>query len=296
MLLSHRLYNLLPDRVRWQLAPRVRYETFGLSVILPRPQGNGLQPRALAAWKRHALATLLPLTDGSFIDVGANLGQTLIEFRSTGIRRSYIGCEPNAQCVAYLESLIAANHYEDCSIVPIGLGAGAQLCALYLNSGPGDNTDAAATLLADLRPKRRTIASWVSVHSFDAIRSALSIARVGLVKIDVEGAESDTVAGMVNTLAADRPLVLCEVLGADPAADLDSWTRRATKLATSLESVRYLIFRLVKSGDLRRVVALTAMADFPVEVWTPERAECFDYLFVPEERADEVLSAIDSGQ
>lgn len=289
MRLSERFYERLPDRLRWYLMSYVRYDVFGVPVIIPRPGGDGLRPSALAAWKRHAIASLLPLTDGAFVDVGVNLGQTLVELRSTGLARAYVGFEPNPHCVAYVETLIDANGYRNCTIVPVGLGSDSAVHVLYRNAAAGNRMDAAATMLADLRPERRSVATTISVHALDDIRSVLPVDRIGMVKIDVEGVESQTIAGMTRMLASDRPLVMCEVLGADPAADIDVWTERARRLTTTLRSVDYLTARLVKSSDGARVDAITPIRDFVAEVWTPERAECFDYVFVPRERAADVL-------
>jgi len=300
MPLSHQFYERLPERIRWHLLASVTYEVFGVPVTIPRPGGDGLRPSALAAWKRHAIASFLPLTDGAFVDVGVNLGQTLVELRSTGIPRAYVGFEPNPHCVAYVERLIEVNAYHDCTIIPVGLGDDSTVHVLYRNAADGNEMDAAATMLADLRPTRRSVARSVSVHPFDAIRSALPIESVGMVKIDVEGVEADTIAGMKHLLATDRPIVMCEVLGADPAADVGAWTERARHLAATLHSVNYVVGRLIKSADAARLEGVAPIREFPVEVWTPERAEEFDYVFLPRERAADVRrvfsrQAVDGG-
>jgi hypothetical protein len=66
-------------------------------------------------------AISLKIRGGVFVDVGANLGQTLIEFWLIDSGNSYIGFEPNEACIEYLETLININSLDGCKIIPVGL-------------------------------------------------------------------------------------------------------------------------------------------------------------------------------
>jgi hypothetical protein len=93
---------------------------------------------------------------------------------------------------------------------------------------------------------------------------------------------------MRSTIADQRPPVLCEVLFADAAGSLEAVRERNVQLAELLGALDYVIFRLVKSADLRRVIRADRVDDFPVAYWTEEDKEECDYLFVPSESASKV--------
>ncbi|HKO22039.1 MAG TPA: FkbM family methyltransferase [Candidatus Eisenbacteria bacterium] len=77
----------------------------------------------------------------------------------------------------------------------------------------------------------------VTIVSLDAALAALAIARVDLVKMDIEGAEPRALAGMSETLARDRPLLFIECAprrwagaGHDTVAVLGGLVRRGYAL------------------------------------------------------------------
>ncbi len=57
-------------------------------------------------WMVQVLEKITKLKHGTFIDVGVNIGQTLIKLRSVDKEREYLGFEPNPLCVFYTEELI----------------------------------------------------------------------------------------------------------------------------------------------------------------------------------------------
>ncbi len=57
----------------------------------------------------------------TFIDVGANIGQTLIAVKSIDKNIQYIGFEPDASCRYYIKKLIQHNHFEHCLVYNFGL-------------------------------------------------------------------------------------------------------------------------------------------------------------------------------
>src|SRR6202012_2839597 len=60
--------------------------------------------------------------DVTIIDIGVNLGQTLLGIKTISNRRiKYIGFEPNPMCVYYAEKLIDYNNFKNCQIIPAAL-------------------------------------------------------------------------------------------------------------------------------------------------------------------------------
>ena len=57
-------------------------------------------------WMIDILKILLFLKDGVFIDIGANIGQTLIKLKCVNPDTQYFGFEPNPSCVFYMRELI----------------------------------------------------------------------------------------------------------------------------------------------------------------------------------------------
>src|SRR5690348_13368483 len=62
------------------------------------PVIGGIQCEESEPWFLQLLTLLLPYNKGSFVDVGANLGQTMIKVKALDSARKYIGFEPNPTC------------------------------------------------------------------------------------------------------------------------------------------------------------------------------------------------------
>lgn len=265
------------------LAPQLSISTGGrnLSVRAEAPEILRLG-RWSRSWKTHIVEKVLTQRGGGFVDVGANIGQTLVDYVAAGVGSGYAGFEPNIRLANQLQTLIAANGLRDFMVVPAGLGEESGLVPLYLRpDAPGD---ASATIIDGLRPSRGALdVQVISVMRFDAVRNLLPFSRVGLIKIDIEGAEAYALAGMAETLKNERPWILCEVLRADRATDIASHEGRQIRLETILRDQRYKLFVVRKEPGEGAFTALQPIDAFPRDVWTTETAELNDYLFVPEE-------------
>lgn len=225
------------------------------------------------------MTALLPDAAGDFIDVGANIGQTLCDYVYSGHQRRYWGIEPNPKCWPVLDHLIRRNGLVNCSVLKFGLSEREQTCPLYTE--PGVPTDTRATMHAGLRPGRPYQAIEVRLLPFDLVRDLYDITEIGLIKIDAEGAELEILRGMTSTLTADRPIVLCEVLLRDSKADAQDYDRWANELMQFLREIDYDVYPL-------RARALTSfktapLAEFPRVTWTLFRAHQCEYIFKPRE-------------
>src|SRR5436190_18165923 len=72
-------------------------------------------------WMREVLRRIISIKKGTFVDVGVNLGQTLIKLRTTEPVMEYVGFEPNPKCIYYCNTLIEVNSFRNCKLVPVGL-------------------------------------------------------------------------------------------------------------------------------------------------------------------------------
>ncbi len=270
--------------------------------ILATPQGeifipdDHLAATELAAWqpdwKTEIIGKTLALRPGTFIDVGANCGQTLIDYLTVERKDAYIGFEPNPYCVGVLNGIVAANHRSDCLIVPVGLSDENEIRKLLL--GKGSEADSSASIDADLRPGREWNVKLVPCYKFDDISRQIGIDKISLMKIDVEGAEFLALRGMKAMIEERRYWILCEVLHRDSNVGEADHQSRIDGLTAFIVENGYTCFNVMKSPDDRHAVGLVKMAKFPNKVWTWSNASECDYMFVPRQDED-IVSSLFSG-
>jgi FkbM family methyltransferase len=229
-------------------------------------------------WKTELIDGLLSRRPGLFVDIGANMGQTLFDYCASRHGQGYVGFEPSSRCVDHLRQIIADNRLDDCTIVPTALADQARPLTFHVV----DETDPGATLLKEVEPLKQRRQMIVPAYRFDDVVDDLTGGReVSLIKVDVEGAEHMVIEGMAATLRQRRPLIVCEVLNCDVNADMDAHERRNQRLIDALEAAAYKVARINKSSDGRHVTGLTEVSGFPSIIYTRENAPDCDYLFVP---------------
>ena len=263
-------------------------EIGGRRYRIPVTAGLGLHNLTGGAYDRWRA----PLLDaalacpGVFLDVGANVGQTLLEVRARDPARAYVGCEPNPACAAYVDRLARANRLGEaapCAIVPAGLTDADGLLTLD-DSGEGS---AVASAVPGFRPPAfYTHSRRVCGLRGDEVLDALDLGPLAAVKVDVEGGEPEALRGLTGTLRRDRPPVFCEILPVlEPGHDTDELHAfREGRQDRLLEHMRGLDYRLFRTAHDGTVVPLTEIARHA------DLALC-DYLFLPAESADAFLAA-----
>lgn len=145
-------------------------------------------------WMLTVLKSLFKIKSGYFLDVGVNLGQTLVEVKSIDIDRRYIGFEPNPACVFYAEELKRVNRLTNCDIFPVGLYTSDNI--LYLDLYDDNITNSGGSIIEKYwdykhyQIKRKLL---VPVFSFATIEQKLDNPKFDIIKIDVEGAELEVI-------------------------------------------------------------------------------------------------------
>jgi hypothetical protein len=113
----------VPDNIARHVRVDRRLTVNGRLFKIPIRDGIGfdhLNPRE--EWLDVVLRTLLPKRQGTFINVGVNIGQTLLKVKSFDDGRPYVGFEPNPICCCYCDDLIRLNNIRQVTIVPSGCG------------------------------------------------------------------------------------------------------------------------------------------------------------------------------
>lgn len=145
----------------------------------------------------------------AFIDIGANEGlYALFAAAKVGKKGSVLALEPSRREYARLMDNLRLNNLKN--VKPLRLAASdfngiARLnVAGYMHEG--HNT------LGELsREVEFSHSEEIEVKRIDDVIAEEGIAKVDVVKIDVEGAEKSIIAGMEKTIENDRPILLVEI-------------------------------------------------------------------------------------
>ena len=162
-------------------------------------------------WMTQTLLSLRGLFNGHFVDVGVNIGQTLLKALAVFDKPQYIGFEPNPSCVNYLQELVRVNALNNTVILPIAVGAETEM--LKLNFFSADQNDSSASVIENFRPNNRTDHYiYVPVFDFHLLTRFLPSRPFSILKIEVEGAELEVLMGLKEWIQEWKPLILLEIL------------------------------------------------------------------------------------
>jgi FkbM family methyltransferase len=232
-------------------------------------------------WMNSLLETLravIEQPDSLIVDVGVNIGQSLLKLRTVFPDVPYVGFEPNATCVTYAAQLIRVNDFRDATIFPFGVSNVAAVLQLQTYS---DNlTDSSASIVADFRPAHKVF-QRVNVPVFPL--SAITLrGTVRLIKVDVEGGELEAAQGMRDLLERDRPLVLMEILPVYDTANVRRLERQR-EIENLFRQLKYRCYRIGKtaSNGLDRLEPLSSIG-------IHSDVERSDYLWSPIEASPDV--------
>lgn len=235
-------------------------------------------------WMCEVLEKLLPLKRGCFLDIGVNVGQSLIKLKLVDGNVPYLGFDPNPMCVYYTNELIRENNYDNAMLVPVGLSSRNELVTLNFYSDGA--SDSAASIVENFRPHDRVYRrEFVACFDYEKIKDCLPQEDTCIVKVDVEGAEVEVLSGMRSLLIDKRPFVLIEILPVYSVDNVFRWERQQ-ELEQIIKDCNYKIFRISTSGK-------TFNSFTPLEtIGVNTRIENADYLLCPAESTLQLTSYI----
>ena len=213
-----------------------------------------------------------------FVDVGANIGQTVLKVRAAHPGLAYVAFEPNPYCVHYLRELIQENEQlSDVVVYPVGLSNKTQIMVLILKN----EFDQEGTVVHNFRQgdDRKLKVPVALFHPRD-LDQAMNFRM--LLKVDVEGGELEVLEGLSERLLADRSPVICEVL---PPYSADNRVRveRQTALQARLSEWGYVAVR-VPTREPPSVVS-----DFGIH----SNLDWINYVLVAKEQSQLIAKVLD---
>lgn len=235
-------------------------------------------------WMTDVLRKFVPHFDGAFVDIGANIGQTLLQLRAIDSERQYIGFEPNPSCASYLLELVRLNSLSFTDVVPAACGVkyGIEKLFCYQDS----LFDSSASMVPDFRPNSIVNqANYIVTVPVSECLRALGYKAIGVVKIDIEGYEATAIEALETELRERRPCIIIELL---PVYSVDNEARlsNSKRVESVVERNAYSIFRILKS-DQGRLKSFEALAEFGVH----GDMSLVDYVLLPSESVSRVLAS-----
>jgi FkbM family methyltransferase len=271
------LQGSLLGAFNFSLRQKLRNTTYKIPIIKNTGWSNIFENEP---WMTEILEVVLPVNKGVFIDVGVNIGQTLLKLKSIDHNREYFGFEVNPSCIAYLKDLVKDNNLPDINLMPFGLSdkTGVTRLQFYYNN----EVDVTASIITDYRPDDEVVKSEYVISARLDDLEVFSQKKIGIIKIDVEGAELEVISGAKKTISGDRPVVIIEIL---PAYSEENKNRinRQSQIELIFKELNYNLFRLNKDNE-NHFKGLIRLGTFQVDGNISQS----DYLLVPEEKIDQV--------
>lgn len=237
-------------------------------------------------WMIELIKIIFQIKKGKFIDVGANVGQTLLKLKAVSKETRYIGFEPNPACIYYLNKVVNLNNFTKVDIIPIGISTNPEIKSLNFYSG--SNVDSSATLISNFRENKIFHTEFVPLYDVKTVKNILNLSSISILKIDVEGFELEVLESFTNEIQESKPFILVEIL---PVYDSDSNTDRylrQNKIETLLLELNYSIFRILKNkghlSDFKKINSIGIHSNLD---------EC-DYILVPNEELGRFYNVIEN--
>jgi len=272
----------------WRYSIFIKNTRFQIPLLAELATDSNL--RISEHWMASLLEVLKFNDEAVFFDVGGNVGQTLLSIKSIYPTSTYFGFEPNPACVFYMQQLVKKNNLENTTVVPVGLSDSNTTKQLWITENSHTGSGSTFSQIKDLKNK---VPSLVPVFKLDTICADLLLSKQpSLIKVDVEGHESEAIRGALQIIADSKPILIVELLPPRSALDTKRLTIR-DELQKIVEELNYIIFSIQKTqtGDL---LGLKKLQSFPSSVvLAEESAETRDYLLVHSSRESELESIND---
>jgi FkbM family methyltransferase len=206
-------------------------------------------------------------TGMTVLDIGAHHGlYTLLASKRVGSTGKVVAFEPSARERTRLLRHLRLNNSHNVTLEPMALGSEAGEADFFLV----DYFEDACNSLRPPTVHSTTHRVRVPVFRLDDVLEKLGVRTVDFMKLDVEGAERDVLAGAPRLLTSSpRPLILVEV------SDLRTspWGYDAREILQSLVQLGFETFTFSPKGTIRPISAELCSYDSNVLAIPSERSE-----------------------
>lgn len=258
----------------------------GKVVLVPFINGIGLTNLVMKReWLDSLIEVFVENEKGAFIDVGVNIGQTLIRLKTLCPNVKYVGFEPNSTCTAYAQKLAKLNKFSDCIFQNTALSNKVENLILEKTS----EVDPRASLVASLRPSFFVDKEYVIALDYESFYLEEDIC---FVKIDVEGGEYEVIKGMEKAIEKHQPIITCEVLDSYNSETLQFTQDRASLISDLLASLDYGIVQLHTNTESDKLVSIKIIEKIVIKQWTTESYDFNDYVFYPKKYEKYVIEKL----
>ena len=218
---------------------KIKRNGFGYRIPLFHGMGRWLFTKH-DEWRRKVLQTIPDDENVDVLDIGLNVGQSLLDFNEILPRTNYIGVEPNPACVFYLNELIRSNSLSNKTILPFGLNERKEVLSLMSKGWD----DASSSVVSHRGNFYKTT---IYTLTGDEIIDELKLKNVKLIKIDVEGFELSVLKGLSRTIASQRPVIFCEI---------NKRSEHQIEFFDLVDSLGYHMYAQTEDFGARRVLGL----------------------------------------
>lgn len=220
-------------------------------------------------WLDDLLPKLLNSSEGIFIDIGANTGQTLLKVVPFFPEVKYYAIEPNYNCVEYLHSLCKINSFQSVTILNYALSnkeGETELLVRYKDDLLGTTTPSFRKFT------RYAVKIKVPLKIGDNLFAQIKLNGNCILKIDVEGGESNVLEGFVNTIKLYNPYIICEILSLISKSEEVRKFResKAKKIISIMLDLDYKIINIIDKKNIKNIYDLSTTL------------ESCNYLFFPQ--------------
>ena len=207
------------------------------------------------------------------LDVGVSVGMYAAEMaRYAG---KVLAFEANPQVAAFARSVTARN----VEVINVALSSGAGRSTLTV---PLNAKGRAITELASIVPKEKSLDNVITMEVDTRRLDDFPISNCSFVKIDVEGHEEAVLDGASVLIAAQRPVLMIELVEAFNPGVVARLTERCAALS-------YNVY-FSKKG-LRPIAEFDAARDQD-EALMPSREYVANFFFVPAEKCERLLARL----
>ncbi|MBI5431132.1 MAG: FkbM family methyltransferase [Nitrosomonadales bacterium] len=187
------------------------------------------------------------------VDVGANIGEiSMAAAQRTGASGAVFAFEPMSSLYARLQQHLDANRLHQVTAVKCGLSDQAGSAQLYSASQTfhdGTEHKGLGTLYSS--DTRATPTEIIDIDTLDSFAGSRNLARIDLIKVDVEGAELPVLKGSKNVIMQFRPYLIIEI-------QHDTSEQAGYRAADILEFLGQFGYRFHTIGRKAKLTGLTA--------------------------------------